>query len=51
MFGLSSISWNVQRTVCLALTAAIVVTSLIGGAYVANHAAHPGYSVTITQLA
>lgn len=41
---------NVQRTVCMVLSAVIVTAILSLGAYGARHAAHGGYSVTITQL-
>ena len=49
----TAISRNTQTAVCMILSAVIVSVSLSLGAFAAEraeHAAHPGYSVTITQL-
>lgn len=43
-------SRNVQRTVCMLMSAVIVAASLSLGAYAAQSKLHDGYSVTVTQL-
>ncbi|HKE95586.1 MAG TPA: hypothetical protein VKB34_14830 [Povalibacter sp.] len=50
MFAFNTISQKAQRAICMVLSAVIVSAALSLGAYGANHAAHEGYSVTITQL-
>jgi hypothetical protein len=50
MFTVVEFSNKTQRAVCLLISALIVAGSLSLGAYGATHAAHVGYSVTITQL-
>ena len=39
-----------QRSVCMVVSAFIVTACLSLGVFAADHAAHVGYSVTITQL-
>lgn len=43
-------SRKTQTAVCMILSAVIVSVSLSLGAFAAEHAAHDGYSVTITQI-
>ena len=50
MFALNQMSRTTQRTVCTVVSAVIVALWLSLGAYGAEMAAHPGYSVTITQI-
>lgn len=50
MFSLTEISRTTQQFVCMTLAALVVTASLSLGAFGAQAAAHPGYSVTITQL-
>lgn len=50
MVTITEISRNTQRVACAVMAAFIVFTSLGLGAYGANTVAHPGYSVTITQI-
>lgn len=45
-----SFTGSTQRTVCMMVSALIVTAALSLGALAAQHAAHAGYSVTITQL-
>jgi hypothetical protein len=45
-----TVSRKTQTAVCMILSAVIVSVSLSLGAFVAERAAHDGYSVTITQL-
>ena len=47
---ITSISRKTQTAVCMILSAVIVSVGLSLGAFAAEHAAHHGYSVTITQL-
>jgi hypothetical protein len=46
----TTISRNTQTAVCMILSAVIVSVSLSLGAFVADRAAHDGYSVTVTQI-
>ncbi|HEY8539259.1 MAG TPA: hypothetical protein VIL28_10375 [Steroidobacteraceae bacterium] len=50
MFAITEISRSAQRFVCMVLAAVVVTAGLSAGAIAAQSAAHPGYSVTITQL-
>ena len=50
MYALNQMSQTTQRTVCTVVSAVIVALWLSLGAYGAEMAAHPGYSVTITQI-
>ena len=50
MYALTQMSRTTQRTVCTVVSAAIVTLWLSLGAYGAEMAAHPGYSVTVTQI-
>jgi len=50
MFAINEFSRNTQRVACAVMAACIVFTSLSLGMYGASSAAHPGYSVTITQI-
>ena len=50
MYALNQMSLTTQRTVCTVVSAVIVTLWLSLGAYGAEMAAHPGYSVTITQI-
>ena len=50
MFALNQTSQTTQRTVCTVVSAVIVAFWLSLGAYGAEMAAHPGYSVTVTQI-
>jgi hypothetical protein len=43
-------SRKIQSAVCMILSAVIVSGGLSLGAFAAEHAAHDGYSVTITQI-
>jgi hypothetical protein len=43
-------SRKTQSAVCTILSAVIVSVSLSLGAFAAEHAAHDGYSVTVTQI-
>ena len=45
-----TISRKAQTAVCMILSAVIVSVGLSLGAVAAEHAAHHGYSVTITQI-
>lgn len=50
MFNTTDVSRTTQRVTCMLLSALIVITSLMVGAFAADAAAHPGYTVTITQI-
>jgi hypothetical protein len=50
MYAFTQMSRTTQRTVCTLVSAVIVAFWLNIGAYGANLAAHPGYSVTVTQI-
>jgi hypothetical protein len=50
MFAITELSRYTQRVACLLMAGFIVFTSLSLGAYHAESIAHPGYSVTITQV-
>jgi hypothetical protein len=50
MYALNQMSQTTQRTVCTVVSAVIVALWLSLGAYGAEMAAHPGYSVTVTQI-
>jgi hypothetical protein len=50
MYALNQMSQTTQRTVCTVVSAVIVTLWLSLGAYGAEMAAHPGYSVTVTQI-
>jgi hypothetical protein len=50
MYALNQMSRTTQRTVCTVVSAVIVALWLSLGAYGAEIAAHPGYSVTVTQI-
>ena len=50
MYALTQMSRTTQRTLCTAVSAVIVTLWLSLGAYGAEMAAHPGYSVTVTQI-
>jgi hypothetical protein len=50
MYALNQMSRTTQRTVFAVVSAVIVTLWLSLGAYGAEMAAHPGYSVTITQI-
>jgi hypothetical protein len=51
MFAITQISRSTQQYICMALSAFIVTASLSVGALMAEAAAQPDYSVTITQIA
>jgi len=50
MYALNQMSQTTQRTVFAVVSAVIVTLWLSLGAYGAEMAAHPGYSVTVTQF-
>jgi hypothetical protein len=50
MFAITEFSRTAQRVACGVMAACIVFTSVSLGMYGANTVAHPGYSVTITQI-
>jgi hypothetical protein len=50
MYAFTQMSRTTQRTVCTVVSAVIVAFWLSLGAYGAEMAAHPGYSVTVTQI-
>ena len=50
MFNLIELSHSTQRVACMVLSVCIVALSLAAGAYGIESMAHPGYSVTITQV-
>jgi len=50
MYALNQMSRTTQRTVCTVVSAVIVALWLSLGAYGAESVAHPGYSVTVTQI-
>jgi len=50
MNAVAELRLNMQRVVCMALSAVIVAGWISLGAYTAESASHDGYSVTITQL-
>jgi hypothetical protein len=43
-------SRKAQSAICMILSAVIVSVGLSLGAFAAEHAAHRGYSVTVTQI-
>jgi glycerol dehydrogenase-like iron-containing ADH family enzyme len=43
-------SRKTQSAICMILSAVIVSVGLSLGAFAAEHAAHHGYSVTVTQI-
>lgn len=50
MFAPTEFSRRTQNVLCMLMSAAIVTVSLALGAYGAELAIHPGYSVTVQQL-
>jgi len=50
MVAINEFSRNTQRLACMLMAVCIVFTSLSLGAYGVESVAHPGYSVTITQV-
>jgi len=50
MFTVTQMSRNAQRNLCMLLSTVIVAVSLSLAAYAAQHAAHTGYSVTVSQI-
>jgi hypothetical protein len=44
------VSRKTQSAICMILSAVIVSVGLSLGAFAAEHAAHNGYSVTVTQI-
>jgi hypothetical protein len=50
MFAITEFGRNAQRVACAVMAACIVFSSVSLGMHGANSVAHPGYSVTITQL-
>jgi hypothetical protein len=50
MYALNQMSQATQRTLFAVVSAVIVTLWLSLGAYGAEMAAHPGYSVTVTQI-
>ena len=45
-----TVSRQTQSAICMILSAVIVSVGLSLGAFAAEHAAHNGYSVTVTQI-
>ena len=45
-----TVSRKTQSAICMILSAVIVSVGLSLGAFAAEHAAHNGYSVTVTQI-
>jgi hypothetical protein len=50
MFNLTELNHSTQRIACLLLSVCIVALTLAAGAYGIESAAHPGYTITITQM-
>jgi hypothetical protein len=50
MFAITEFSRRTQRIACLLMASFIVFSSVSLGAYAVESMAHPGYSVTITQV-
>jgi hypothetical protein len=50
MFTITEFSRSTQRVACAVMAAFIVFTSVSLGAYGVDSMAHPGYSVTVTQI-
>lgn len=50
MFAITEFSRRTQRVACMLMAGFVVFASLSLGAYQAESIAHPGYSVTITQV-
>ena len=50
MFTSTEPSRRTQRLACLLMSVCIVVSTLAVGAHGIDSMAHPGYTVTITQL-
>ena len=50
MFATSELSQSARRVVCLVMAMVVVATSLSLGAFGAQSAADPGYSVTISEV-
>ena len=50
MYAALETSRNIQRAVCMALSAVIVTLSLSLGVLGAQSMLHDGYSVTVTQI-
>ena len=50
MFAITEFSRRAQRVACLLMAGFVVFSSLSLGVYQAESLAHPGYSVTITQV-
>jgi hypothetical protein len=45
-----TVSRKTQSAICMILSAVIVSVGLSLGAFAAEHAAHLGYTVTVTQI-
>jgi hypothetical protein len=50
MIAITEFSRSTQRAACMLMSVCIVAVGLIMGAHGMNSVAHPGYTVTITQL-
>jgi len=50
MFAITEFSRSTQRVACMLMAAFIVVAGLAAGAHGVNSLAHPGYTVTITEM-
>ena len=50
MFAITEFSRTAQRVACGVMAACIVFSSVSLGVYGANAVAHPGYTVTVTQI-
>ena len=50
MFSFTEMTRTTQQFLCMTLATLLVAGSLVLGAYGAQALAHPGYTVTITQL-
>lgn len=50
MFAITDFSRSTQRVACALVAALIVFTSVSLGAFGIESMAHPGYTVTVTQI-
>ena len=50
MRAINEFSRNTQRVACAVMAAFIVFSAVSLGAYGVDAVAHPGYSVTVTQI-
>lgn len=50
MFAVTEFSSSARRAICMLMAVMVVAVSLSVGAFGAESASHPGYSVTVSEV-